>query len=73
MDTSAIGFSLEKALAIRLTQNMGVASIPVSAFYTDPDVPEANHHLLRLCFAKLDTTLDAALERLSGLKSWSRG
>jgi methionine aminotransferase len=73
VDASAIGFSLEKALAIRLTQNIGVASIPVSAFYADPDVPEANHHLLRLCFAKLDTTLDAALERLSGLKSWSRG
>ncbi len=73
VDASATGFRLEKELAVRLTQELGVASIPVSAFYADPDVPEANHHLLRLCFAKLDTTLDAALERLSGLKSWVKG
>ena len=39
---------------------IGVAGIPVSAFYeTDPVT-----HVVRLCHAKTDATLDAALERL---------
>ncbi len=67
VDTAALGTGLEKELAVRLTREVGVASIPVSAFYADPARPEANHQLLRLCFAKLDATLDQALERLRGL------
>lgn len=39
----------------------GVAAIPVSAFYPDA----AMRHLVRLCFAKADATIDAALERLA--------
>ncbi len=58
---------MEKELALRLTREIGVASIPVSAFYADPEHPESNHQLLRLCFAKRDATLDQALERLQGL------
>ncbi len=69
VDTTALGDGLEKDLAIRLTREIGVASIPVSAFYADPNRPVANHRLLRLCFAKLDATLDQALERLRGLNS----
>jgi len=65
--TDALGPGLEKDLALRLTREVGVASIPVSAFYADPNHPDANHQLLRLCFAKLDATLDEALERLKGL------
>ncbi|MHA3904296.1 methionine aminotransferase [Castellaniella sp. WN] len=67
VDTRALGPGREKELAVRLTRDIGVASIPVSAFYADPDRSEANHQLLRLCFAKLDATLDRALERLRGL------
>ena len=42
---------------------MGVAAIPMSAFYDQaPDM-----RVIRFCFAKKDTTLDAALERLRTL------
>ncbi|HEX7385875.1 MAG TPA: methionine aminotransferase [Castellaniella sp.] len=67
-DTSALGSHLEKDLAIQLTREVGVASIPVSAFYPDSNAPEANHSLLRLCFAKEDATLEQAVEKLSKLK-----
>jgi aspartate/methionine/tyrosine aminotransferase len=41
----------------------GVAAIPVSAFYANGSVK----HVVRFCFAKRDTTLDLALERLAGV------
>jgi len=66
-DTRELGGGPEKELAIRLTREAGVATIPVSAFYPDPASAEANHRLLRFCFAKQDATLDAAIERLQGL------
>jgi len=47
-------------LAIRITKELGVASIPVSAFYGKG----TDHHILRFCFAKKQETLDAALEKL---------
>ncbi len=73
VDTRALGTEPEKTLAVRLTREIGVASIPVSAFYADPARPEANHGLLRLCFAKLDATLDQGLERLRGLEARMAG
>ena len=48
-------------LAIRLTQEFGVASIPVSAFYSK----NTDHHVLRFCFAKKQETLEEAVYRLS--------
>lgn len=47
-------------LAIRLTKEFGVASIPVSAFYSKG----TDHNILRFCFAKKQETLDKAVERL---------
>lgn len=47
-------------LAIRLTKEFGVASIPVSAFYSKG----TDHHVLRFCFAKRQETLDEAVSRL---------
>ena len=47
-------------LAIRLTKEIGVASIPVSAFYTN----NTDHHVLRFCFAKTQETVDKAVDRL---------
>lgn len=38
-----------------------VAAIPVSAFYPDASM----RHLVRLCFAKADATIDVALERMA--------
>jgi aspartate/methionine/tyrosine aminotransferase len=43
-----------------MVEEAGVAGIPISAFYPEDPVT----HLVRLCFAKQDTTLDEALARL---------
>ncbi len=67
VDTSALGSSKEKDLARRLTIEHGIGSIPVSAFYDNPDAMAANHSLLRLCFAKQDQTLDRAIEVLQSV------
>ncbi|MFC5412846.1 methionine aminotransferase [Larkinella bovis] len=50
-------------LAIRLTKEIGVASIPVSVFYRARN----DYRILRFCFAKDDDTLLRAGERLSRL------
>ena len=50
-------------LAIRLTREIGVASIPVSAFYNFKN----DYKTLRFCFAKDDETLEKAGERLCKL------
>ncbi|RYF62455.1 MAG: aminotransferase class I/II-fold pyridoxal phosphate-dependent enzyme, partial [Cytophagaceae bacterium] len=47
-------------LAIRLTKEIGVASIPVSVFYDQKN----DYKILRFCFAKDDDTLLRAGERL---------
>lgn len=47
-----------------LTVEHGVTVIPVSAFYSDPNAVEANHNLVRLCFAKRKETLQSAAKRL---------
>jgi methionine transaminase len=46
--------------AKRLTKEIGVASVPVSAFYHN----KTDHHYLRFCFAKSEETLKQAAERL---------
>jgi methionine aminotransferase len=51
----------DRVLAERLTREIGVASIPVSAFYEAP--PE--DRVLRFCFAKGEDTLARACERLA--------
>jgi methionine aminotransferase len=51
--------------AHKLLEDAGVASIPLTPFYRTP-VP---HSLLRLCFAKQDSTLKAAAERLCAYDS----
>ena len=47
-------------LAVRLTKELKVASIPVSVFYHN----KTDHKVLRFCFAKQDDTLLKAAERL---------
>lgn len=46
--------------AIRLTQEFGVATIPVSVFYRKGE----DNKVVRFCFAKENTTLERAAERL---------
>ncbi len=50
-------------LAVRLTRERKLASIPVSFFYKDG----TDHHLLRFCFAKREETLEAAGEILRSI------
>ncbi len=66
-DYRAISDLPEAEFSQWLTKEHGVGVIPVSAFYRDPSSPEANHGLVRFCFAKKEATLDAAIERLKGL------
>lgn len=58
---AAISDEPEKDFAIRLTKEYGVATIPVSAFYQK----EINNAVIRFCFAKQNTTLEQAAERLT--------
>jgi methionine aminotransferase len=46
-----------------LTTEIGVAAIPLSAFYGDG----FDQKVVRFCFAKKDETLHTALERLAKL------
>ena len=65
LDYSALSREKDTDYAIRLTKENGVASIPVSVFYNEP----INHHLLRFCFAKDNSTLEQAAEKLLKVKS----
>ena len=50
-------------LAIRWTKEIGVASIPISVFYSE----KIDNKILRFCFAKDDEMLERAAERLCKL------
>ncbi|MGJ7901509.1 pyridoxal phosphate-dependent aminotransferase [Lysobacter sp. 1R34A] len=64
VDYSAISDLDDAAFCRWLTVEKGVAAIPLSPFY---ESPPAGQRLARLCFAKNEATLDAAIERLAGL------
>ncbi len=51
----------EKDFAIKLTREVGVACIPMSAFYHDG----TDNKIIRFCFAKKETTLAEAGRRLT--------
>ena len=53
----------EADFAMQLTRKVGVACIPVSAFYHDAE----DHRVVRFCFAKKEETLALAAGRLSKL------
>ena len=59
----AISDEKDTDLAVRLTKEHGVASIPVSVFYRQPPA----HRVLRFCFAKSEATLAKGAEILSRL------
>lgn len=54
----------DKDFAIYLTKNYGVATIPVSAFYKNGEDNKA----IRFCFAKKESTLEKAVEKLALFK-----
>jgi methionine aminotransferase len=55
----------DRDLAVRLTRDAKIASIPVSVFYADPS--QLRGRYLRFCFCKDDATLAAAAEILCAL------
>ena len=63
-DYSAISDLDDAAFCRWLTVEHGVAGIPLSPFYARPP---AGQRLVRLCFAKDEATLEAAVERLAKL------
>ncbi|MFP2238139.1 pyridoxal phosphate-dependent aminotransferase [Pseudescherichia vulneris] len=62
-DYSAISDMDDVSFCQWLTKEVGVAAIPLSVFCADP----FPHKLIRLCFAKQESTLLAAAERLCKL------
>jgi methionine aminotransferase len=56
----AISDERDADLAVRLTKERGIASIPMSAFYRKPP----DHKVLRFCFAKSEETLARGAEIL---------
>jgi methionine transaminase len=63
VDYSAISDRSEEDFCRWLTADIGVAAIPLSAFYEDG----RNQRFARFCFAKRDETLNSALDRLGRL------
>ncbi len=61
VDIAPLGETDDVAFCRRLVTEHGVAAIPVSAFYAEGAV----RNVVRFCFAKKDSTLDAGLERLA--------
>ncbi len=62
LDLAASGIALgDREFCLRAVTEAGVAAIPVSAFYEESAVTS----IVRLCFAKKDTTVDAGIERLA--------
>ena len=59
-DYSSITDEKENDFAVRLTKEAGVATIPLSSFYKN----STDNKVLRFCFAKKESTLAEAAERL---------
>jgi aspartate/methionine/tyrosine aminotransferase len=62
VDLAASGVAMDdRAFCLHAVTKAQVAAIPVSAFYEGEPVT----HIMRLCFAKADSTLDLGVERLA--------
>ena len=64
LDYSRISDEKDTTFAERITREHGVATIPVSVFCKAPD---SDMRLIRVCFAKEDSTLKAAAEKLNNI------
>jgi aminotransferase len=64
-DISAFGFSDDVEFTRHLIQQVGVACVPGSSFYSRP---ELGARQVRFCFCKKDETLEAAADRLRKLQ-----
>jgi aminotransferase len=64
-DISEFGFRNDMAFVEHLIQNIGVAAVPGSSFFSRPELG-ANY--VRFCFCKRSETIDAAAEALQRLR-----
>lgn len=60
-DVGHWGYSDDVAFALKLVKEVGVATVPGSAFYSRPDLGRGK---VRFCFPKKQETLEEAAERL---------
>ena len=65
IDITGLGTGDDDAFCRKMVEELGVAAIPVSAFYKEAPV----RSVIRFCFAKQDAVLDEALLRLAGLRA----
>ena len=63
LDIGGFGFESDLEFCQELAAKVGVAAVPGSSFFREPV-----QNLIRLHFAKADSTLQEALERLSAIK-----
>lgn len=63
VDISPFGFPTDTEFCLWLAREIGVAAVPGSSFFREPE-----HRYMRLHFAKREATLHAAGERLLALK-----
>jgi aspartate/methionine/tyrosine aminotransferase len=62
VDLGASGVAMDdKSFCLHAVRTARIAAIPICAFYEDQPVT----HIMRLCFAKADATLDLGVERLA--------
>ena len=62
VDLRASGIDVDdESFAVAAVEKAGVATVPVSAFAEQ----EPSHHLVRLCFAKRDETIDAGVHAMA--------
>ncbi len=66
-DISEYGYADDEAFCIDLAQKVGVAAVPGSSFFKEPE-----NRYIRFHFAKRDETLNQALERLADIKKLKR-
>ncbi|HEV8384108.1 MAG TPA: aminotransferase class I/II-fold pyridoxal phosphate-dependent enzyme [Candidatus Acidoferrales bacterium] len=64
-DISGFGFSDDVAFTRHMIEDVGVAPVPGSSFYSNP---ADGSQQVRFCFCKTDATLSAAEERLKSLR-----
>jgi aspartate/methionine/tyrosine aminotransferase len=66
MDISCLGFATDTAATEWMIREIGVAGVPGSSFFREPE-----HRYIRFHFAKRDATLNAAGERLLRLRDYA--
>ena len=67
VDISSLGFADDTAAAEWFVREIGVAGVPGSSFFREPE-----HRYIRFHFAKKEETLRAATERLATISAQSR-